>query len=210
MNIHCGGAVVVVALVASGTAVSACGTGKVVFSDSFDTLNQTTWGAVDDHMRVANGAMTIDEQDGKFYALYAEPVFRGVDYCANVTLNDSSDIPSSYGGVSFWMRSPNDFYAFEITLDGYATVYRYNGTWTSLIDDRAFAAIKQGVGAVNELRVVTKGPNATFYVNDQKFDVISDKTVPGSSQVGMVVEAPKNGHAAFAFDDTVVHEVATN
>jgi hypothetical protein len=185
---------------------SACGSsGKVVFADAFDSLS-SEWGTQDAFMKLKNGELTLAETDGKSYAVYAGPSFRDVDFCATMKVTDSSAIDESYGGIIFWARDIDHYYAFQITLDGYATVFEYAAEWKGMIDDRAFSAIKKGIGAVNELRVVTKGPNATFYVNDQKFDTINVKNPPGTQHIGFTVDAPTatGGKAAFAFDNVQV------
>src|SRR3954468_10465794 len=172
------------AVATSGTAFG-CGAGRVAFADKFDTLNAKVWGDTDKWMSAAGGKLVLSDGDGNFYAADADHKFRNVDYCALATLTATTDVTAAYAGLTFWMRDAKDFYAFQITLDGYADVYRYDGDWTALIDDRPFASIKQGVGAVNELRVVTHANTAAFYVNGVKFDAITDKRPPGTSRVGV-------------------------
>jgi hypothetical protein len=193
--------VVLIAAMGAGDPAVACGSGKLLTSDTFDTL-RSEWGSEDAFMKLKSGEMVIAEQE-KAYSIYASPTYRDVDYCASVKLLESSDVSSSYGGLMFWARDSDHYFTFQITLDGYATVYEFNNDWTSLIDDRKFAAIKSGVGAVNQLRVVTKGRNATLYVNDQKFDSITVKNAPGTQRIGFTVEAPEDsgGKATFAFDN---------
>ncbi len=201
-----GPAIGLVATLCAGSALAACGgTGKVVFTDSFVSLGKE-WGSEDKFMSVKGGEMIIAEQQ-KAYSIWATPEYRNVDYCATVRLTESSDLGSSYGGLMFWARDNDHYFTFQITLDGYGTVYEFDdGDWKSLIDDRAFPAIKQGIGAVNELRVVTRGSNATFYVNGQKFDTVTVKTAPGTQHIGFAIEAPSGdgGKATFAFDNLEV------
>jgi hypothetical protein len=193
------------ALIAGGGAASACGAGVVRFSDSFDTL-QKTWGSADKWMSVKNGQMVIAENNGGWYTAEGGGGYRNIDYCADVVLNDTSDEASSYGGLLFWMRDTDHFFAFSITLDGFAAVYRYDGDWTSLIDDTPFDAVHEGKGAVNELRVVTHSGTATFYVNGQMFDSVSATDSPGTSHIGLIVESPDKGNATYAFDNVAVHD----
>ena len=198
------------AVATSGTAFG-CGAGRVAFADTFDALNAKVWGPSDKWMSAAGGRLVLSDADGDFYAADAEPLFRNVDYCALAILTATSDVTAAYAGLTFWMRNAKDFYTFQITLDGYADVYRYDGDWTALIDDRPFASIKQGVGAVNELRVVTHGNTAAFYVNGVKFDAITDKRPPGTSRVGVMIDTPPSGGSAtFAFDSVEVRDPQLN
>ncbi|HZP20719.1 MAG TPA: hypothetical protein VFB16_11000 [Bauldia sp.] len=199
-------ALAAVAMLAGGGAASACGSGRLLFSDSFDDL-KTEWGGADDNMKVASGKMTIGEKDGNFYVVTAAPTFPEVDFCANVALVEGTDLAGSYGGIVFWAKDTNNFYTFQITLDGYATAYVYDdGKWKSLVDDKEAASIKQGTGATNELRVVTNGTKAVLYINGTAFQTI-EGTPPARQHIGFTAEAPaNNGSATFSFDDVAVNE----
>ena len=155
-----------------------------------------------------SGQMVIAQTNGGFYTALADPGirFRNIDYCANVVLTDGSDLPSSYGGLLFWTLDNDHFFTVMITLDGYAGVFKYDGDWTTLIDDTPFTGIHQGKGATNEVRVVTHSGMATFYINGQMFDSINVKDSPGTSQVGLIVESPKKGNATFSFDNAALRD----
>jgi hypothetical protein len=204
-------AIVLTALASVTGSAAACGTGVLRFSDAFDTLNSDVWGNSNKAMSVKAGQMVLTQSNGnssKAIATTGNAVgrFRNVDYCANVVLNDSPDLPSTYGGLLFWAKDSDHFYDFSITLDGYAGVFKYDGDWTTLIDDTSSDAIKKGKGAVNELRVVTHSGTATFYINGQMFDTITEKTSPGTSYVGLVAESPDKGTATFSFDNAAVRD----
>jgi len=201
----CGLAALAVASI-SGSA-SACGSGRLSFSDAFKSFDSNVWGDSTRWVSVSGGKLTLSQMDGNFYAVTAARKFRDVDFCTVATLMSGSDLAAAYGGLTFWQRGPKDFYTFQITLDGYADVYRYNGDWTAIIDDRPFDSIKQGVGAVNELRVVTHASTATFYVNGVEFDSITEKRPPGTSRIGLMVDSPpQGGSATFAFSGVEVRE----
>lgn len=192
---------------AGGDAHAACGSGKVLFTDTFDKHNPA-WGDPDEWMSTKDGHLVIAEKGGNFYAAYADPKYRNVDFCGELVLNVGTDIANSRGGLAFWMKDSDHFYTMQITLDGYIAIYQYDdGDWNPLIDDEPFDAIKQGIGKVNELRVVTRGPRATFYVNGQKFDTVTEKTAPGTSHVGLMVDSPQKGAATYFFDNISVREV---
>src|SRR5262249_49528101 len=159
-------------------------TGKVVLMDSFDKLDTKLWGDADKWMNVQDGKMVISEDDN-FYRTWADRMFRDVDFCSSVVMTQGDDLTGDYGGIIFWKRSADDFYTLQITLDGYADVYHYkDGDWMALIDDVETSSVKQGVNSVNELRVVTHGATATFFINGRQFDSVVEKTSPGTWMVG--------------------------
>jgi hypothetical protein len=204
-------ALAVLAAAGSASSALACGTGVMRFADTFDKLQSDTWGDANKWLSVKAGQMVITESNGGFYTALADTGneggrFRNIDFCASMALSDTPDVPSSYGGLIFWGLDPDHFYAFDITLDGYAAVLKYDGKWSTLIDDTPSDAIHQGKGASNELRVVTHSGTATFYINGAIFDQVSEKTSPGTSQVGLIVESPKKGTATFTFDNLAVRD----
>jgi hypothetical protein len=202
-------AAVTASIVAGGSAAEACGTGELLFSDTFDTMTKT-WGQPDEFMKVEGGQLVINEKDGNFYVATSGPTYRDVDFCATFKPTDSSDPASSYAGVTFWGQDVDHFYTFQMTVDGYATVYQYTGEWKSIIDDTAVSSIKQGVGAENELRVVTKGDTATLYINGERFNSITGVLPNEGQHLGFTVEAPEKGKVTFAIDNAEVRTPAAN
>jgi hypothetical protein len=71
------------------------------------------------------------------------------------------------GGLIFWAKDNSNYYYLLVSGNGQFTVRRYvNSQSLAPVDWRESAAIKKGVGQVNELRVVTKGNQARVYIND--------------------------------------------
>jgi hypothetical protein len=192
------------AIAAGGKSAGACGTGKLLFADSFDAMT-TSWGHADEFMKVQGGKLVMNEANGKFYVVDAGQTYSDVDYCAVVKLTQSSKLSGSYVGLTFWGQDVDHFYTLQITLDGYATVYQYTGDWKTIVKDRAVGSIKKGIGAENTLRVVTQGDSATFYINGQKFDAITGTPPSNGQHIGFTVEAPAKGKATFALDNVEVH-----
>src|SRR4029077_13952243 len=74
------------------------------------------------------------------------------------------------GGLVFWEIEPEDEWTFAVATDGTAYVsHLHDGDWDDLQPFTSSRAIRGGVGASNELRVVTQGRHATFFINGEKF-----------------------------------------
>ena len=184
----------------------ACGNGKVLLSDSFDTL-QPMWGDATDFVKVVDGRLQLSEADGKSYSIYAGLTFDDMDICAKIRLVQTDKVSGAYAGLMFWAKDLDNFYTFQITLDGYATVYQQvDNEWKALIKDRQVDSIHQGTVRFNEIEVVTRGHQATFYINGERFDDISGLEPDGGQHIGFTVEAPEGGHAVFVADDLQVLE----
>ena len=183
---------------------SACGNGKVLLSDTFDTL-QPMWGDANDFVKVVGGQLQLSETAGKSYTAYAGPTFDDMDVCAKVKLVKTDKVSGAYVGLLFWTKDVDNFYTFEITLNGYATVYQQvNKEWKAVIKDRQVNSIHQGTTRFNEIEVITRGHQATFLINGVHFDDISGLEPDGGQHVGFTVEAPDTGPAVFVADDLKV------
>jgi hypothetical protein len=74
---------------------------------------------------------------------------------------------NSYG-VAFRQRDLNNYYYFLISSDGYYQVNRVvNNVTKELSTWIASDVIQQGVGETNQIRVVGRGDQFQFYINDQ-------------------------------------------
>jgi hypothetical protein len=90
------------------------------------------------------------------------------------------------------------FYWFQISSDGFFAVDRLDGDeWIAISEWQESAAIQQGLGATNRLRVTCVGEQFTFYVNDTWLTTVSDDALDGG----------RIGLAAGSFDEpgVVVH-----
>jgi hypothetical protein len=124
-----------------------------------------------------------------------------------IRLNKASDQGSVYGGVAFWMKDLDNFYAFQIIPGGSAAVYRMvDGKWKTVIKDRDSDSVFQGTGHSNELEVVTHGPQASLYINGDHFSDILGGVPDGGQHVGFSFQAPEDGDVEFAVDDLKVTE----
>ena len=202
-----GAAAVGFAVLAGSGAAEACGTGKVLFEDSFDAL-QTTWGKQDEELTVENGRLLMKPKENfTFWAPNSAAVYDDIDLCAEVTNVEVSDPGNSFVGLVFWYSDDKNFYTLEIDADGYASIWRrQNGRWLSQVDWAETDALKSGIGSTNELRVVTKGRNASYYLNGQLFKEAMGLPPDSGQQVGTIASSPKETVATYAFTNFKVTE----
>ena len=187
-------------LLVVSTAASACEGSVRLLNDSFDGVSPI-WDATSKLTEV-DGALEITSRPDKSEKIIADPKFNDVDVCADVVLTDSDDLAAAYVGVGFWLENTKNLYTFQITLDGYAGVYRLkDDKWETLIKDKASSSIIDGIDSVNTVRVVTVGNKATFYINGEKFGSVVGSPPEGGSHVGFVVEGPAKKEATFRFND---------
>ena len=96
------------------------------------------------------------------------------------------------GGLMFWGKDYSDFYGLDISADGRFQVFRrFNNGWLYPIAWQDNPAIKKGVGQVNRLRVVTRGSQATAYINDGQVATFPGKPPAGGGCVGLYGESGK-------------------
>lgn len=87
-------------------------------------------------------------------------------------------------GVLFRMQDRKNFYHFEISSDGYWRAgYMKDGDWENWDDWQPHPAIKLG-GETNRIKVVMRGNELSFFVNDQPISSKQDDTF-ASGDIGV-------------------------
>jgi len=182
---------------------------EVVFADSFVAgemgdwvLEADSWGrtAVDQEKLL----IEINQSDTMQYSALDGQTF--TDFALEVEAEIVAGHPDSSYGVLFRMMDAARFYRFEITGTGLYMVERRNadGSWTRLLDDwQESAAIQQGVGALNRLKVVAAGSGFALYVNDALILQFTDTAYPAGT---VALDAGTFGVPGLqvAFDNVVV------
>jgi hypothetical protein len=161
-----------------------------VFHDDFTTLNSTL-----NAETTAGSKVTV--QGGKAEVTFLKaPMARAMEYqgttygdgnvCATVTPLASDKAEDQTAGVIFWASDLNNFYVFEVQVNGAFCVSQLsqNGPWTFAVPWQASAATKTGVGVANTLRVQTAGNTATLFINDQQVGTFTGTPPGAASQVG--------------------------
>ncbi|HRQ38995.1 MAG TPA: hypothetical protein PLD25_13890 [Chloroflexota bacterium] len=126
-------------------------------------------------------------------------------YEVEATQTDGPD-NNLYGMLFRVNNETEDFYAFQISGDGYVWIGRYkNGGKTEatpIIGNWWFesAAIKQGAGITNRLKVRAEAGNLIFYVNDQEVGRITDNSF-AKGDIGLIAGSLGQNGVVVQFDN---------
>jgi subtilisin family serine protease len=105
-------------------------------------------------------------------------------------------------GIVFWFASPEDYYLFAVTSDGYYQLAHFHGgSWTALTlwqQDRAIVA-----GGPQRLRVETAGERIAVSVNGTQLANLVDPG-GGSGSVGLLAATFDQPGAMASFSEVVV------
>jgi hypothetical protein len=193
-------AIALLAVIGAGTAAGACEGSKVLFEDSFAEL-QPTWDVSPDVGKVEDGQLVITSKaDWTVWVPSTASVYDDIDMCADVTTVAAIDPSTNYVGLVFWYQDDDNFYTVEISAAGTASMWRkQRGKWLEQFSWTKEAAVRGGDGTTNQLRVVTKGNDASFYVNGDKVAEIKGQPPQNGQQIGLIAYSPKKGVATYAF-----------
>lgn len=170
----------------------------VLVSDDFSSLSPA-WGPADDVMSAGKGKLTLNlKENGAYRVFYGKESLGNVDIRVKASLVKGG--VDRAGGIVFW-GSSESFYVARFYTDGYVGVTRSTrGKWLPVVPNRVLPEITQGLGVVNELRVMTSGDRATMYVNGK--EVIAFKGFPpeGGGKVGLFGDSTAEPYE-WAFSD---------
>src|SRR5260370_15333241 len=94
------------------------------------------------------------------------------------------------GGVMFWGTDYDNYYLAEIYLNGSYSVWRrLAGKWIAVVPRRPSSSLRQGPGAVNQLKIAAGSQAATLFIN-------------GTESVGFWGPPPGAGGAGGLFGQT--------
>jgi len=184
---------------------SACQGTTILFQDSFDRL-QPTWGKESDFFKVVDSQLEVSPAaDSYHWSANSANLYDDIDMCVTMTIISQGDPVEAKAGLIFWYVDVNNFYVFEISPNGKASVWRrQRGKWLAQVDWRDAEGANTGDGAINELRVTTVGSQATFYVNGTRFEEVEGSPPENGQQVGLFAASPPSGPARFGFDNLKV------
>ncbi len=165
----------------------ACMGSTVLLQDDFKTM-QANWGTPSASILVQNGALLIKPPlNSEIDALNNGNVFTDMDAC--VTVEPTAMGPQeghAYGGLIFWAIDTSNYYEFTVSGLGTYAVFRHLANrWITVLNWTPNAAIKKGVNQSNQLRVVTKGNQATLYINGTQLTTFSGQPPAGGGEIGL-------------------------
>src|SRR5260370_16346272 len=109
------------------------------------------------------------------------------------------DVP---GGVIFWGKEYDNFYCLCIDGIGAFKISQYvTNQWLTPVSWTRNEAVNKGVEKVNRLRVVTKGSEATAYINDKQVATIRGQPPIGGSRIGLFGGSAKTSRNTSHFSD---------
>jgi hypothetical protein len=196
------GAAVLLLLASVNIAAAACDGDVVLFQDRFDSL-QPTWGEATDSFKVADGKLAVSpDAANNLWVVNRASLYDDIDMCVSMTTVAGVTPDEAKAGLVFWHVDANNFYVFELAPNGKASVWRrQRGKWLEQVDWKDVADAKTGDGATNALRIVTKGNEATLYVNETEFAHFTGVAPDNGQQIGIFAESPDAGAASYTFDD---------
>jgi hypothetical protein len=111
---------------------------------------------------------------------------------------------NNFGLLVRYRSNGERFYWFQISGDGYYAVdLLLQGEFVSLVTWEASAAINQGVGVTNHLKIVCEGDRFSFYVNDTFLTDVTDDTIRSGS-IGLAVGTFDEAGVVVHFDNLKV------
>jgi hypothetical protein len=179
-------ACVIAGLLHASDAVACLGK-NVIFEDQFKD-DSGGW-EVDSTLQFGPTGLTIKfepswESYPKMNAAFA---VKDGDLCIDVAFPQQLTNKPSVA-LRFWVVDGQNYYVFQISPAGYASMHRMLSNRWSQIFSQETTAIKKGPGATNRLRVTLKGNLVTTYINDQKIRDQRAQPPAGDSRFGFYLQ----------------------
>ena len=158
--------------------------GDVLYEDDFTNLDPS-WGTAGDILSVKEGKLLLKPALNTTQSVLNQSnVFDDADVELQITL--SSGDPGVPGGLVFWAKDYSNFYCLCIDGNGSFKISHFVvDRWLNPVGWTQSNAINKGVGQTNKLRVVTKGRQASAYINDQEVVTINGQPPQGGGCVGI-------------------------
>jgi hypothetical protein len=181
---------------------------SVLWADDFSQL-EPGWGSEAEGFKVADGKLTITPSPDKAWTkFYEADVFDG-DFEASVKVhvNRMAEGEFPMGSLIFWGTGFDDYWAYYLLPDGTIGVLHYTKErWLFPIKGKAVPADANfDPTGMTELKVVTEGRRATFFVNGVNVGTVSGMPPKDGSYFGFYNESAKSGGSS-EYDDVLVKQ----
>src|ERR1700726_926327 len=171
---------------------------EILYQDNFTNLDPS-WGPPSERLSVKDGKLTLKPAPNTTESILNQSnVFDDADIRVDVIVPaGDANVP---GGLIFWARDHSNFYCLCIDAAGYFKISRYvTDRWLQPVGWLENGAINKGIGQVNKLRVVTKGRQATAYINDKQVQTFDGQPPQGGGGVGVSGGSPENAQNTWQF-----------
>ncbi len=172
--------------------------GDILYEDNFTNLDPS-WGTPGDILSVKDGKLMLKPALNTTQSVLNQSnVFDDADIAVDVIL--STGDPIVPGGLIFWAKDYSNFYCLSIDASGSFKISHFvTDRWLSPVGWTKSDAIVQGIGQVNKLRVVTKGRQATAYINDKEVVTINGQPPQGGGCVGITGGSAQDSQNTWEF-----------
>jgi glucose/mannose transport system substrate-binding protein len=170
----------------------------ILYEDDFTNLDPS-WGTAGDILSVKEGKLILKPVLNTTQSVLNESnVFDDADIQLDVKL--SAGDPVVPGGLIFWAKDYTNFYCLSVAANGSFKISHFvTDRWLTPVGWTESAAINKGIGQDNKLRVVTKGRQATAYINDTEVISINGQPPQGGGCVGISGGSAQNTQNIWEF-----------
>ncbi|MFZ5449204.1 MAG: hypothetical protein ACOZFS_11270 [Thermodesulfobacteriota bacterium] len=186
-------------------ALNVCLAAKVVFEDRFATLDPA-WGATAAVMNVKDGKLLITPAKNTTQTIINQSAMLPNDMeavCAMTFIQ--AQAPTWGSGLVFWAKDYDEYYAFLINAQGWFGVQRHVANRYLLpVTWRESDAIKAGEGVENQFKIVTKGNQATVFINGKEVVSFQGQPPQGGSLIGFKTASGTDGTNTVAFANLLI------
>jgi len=183
-------------------AVTAGLAAKVLFEDKFTTLDPS-WGVPSANLSAKDGKLTITPDKGMTNTYLNQANILPNDMEASYTESFVKGGDPTYGsGLVFWAKDSDSWYCLQINDNGWFAVQRYtSGRYLLPVAWREDASLKKGEGAENQVKLVTKGNQATISINGKEIISFAGQPPEGGSLIGFRASSGPAGQNSVAFSN---------
>ena len=175
---------------------------KVLFEDKFATLDPA-WGVPSANITAKDGKLIITPEKNftSVYLNQANVLPNDAEASFTVTFLKAGD-PTYGSGLIFWAKDSNEFYCLLINANGWFAVQRLVANRYLLpVAWRESDAVKKGEGVDNQVKVVTKGNQATISINGKEVISFSGQPPEGGSLIGFKAGSGPGAPNSVAFSN---------
>lgn len=181
--------------------------GDALFSETF-SQNANGWNTTSDSeaaSAIGNGVLTMEvKQPDLFFWVHPDAEFSDIDLAFDAALVEGRNSNSMFGAICRY-QDRNNYYLFQLTADGYYSIFRYvNNDFQAIVDWTASSAILTGK-KTNTVRVICTGDMLQLAINNRVLATKKDAQFTDGSfaLVAGAFSAP-NSPTTYAFDNVTV------